>query len=132
MSNTNKKKSAPSSWIPEIMYEENSHIPFIDVPKGETDPVSLFISLVHKTDETEPDMEGNEIPVYDMRIEHYARMSCLSEKLSPEDYDKVRIALGLKPLVEAVKGGREIFNKVQENVTKIAELASKNRTNSNT
>jgi hypothetical protein len=132
MKNTTKKKSAPSNWIPEIMYEENSQIPFINVPRGESDPDSLFISLVHQTDETEPDMEGNEIPVYEMSIEHYIRMSGLKSKISAEDFDKVRVALGFKKIAEAKAEGLAISNKVQENVIKLAELANKNPTDSNT
>lgn len=114
-------KKNNSNWVPEILYEEGSQIPFIEVPKGEADPALLFIFVNRKTGQTEPGPKGEELDVYDMELRQFADMSVLSNKLSPEDYDKVRVALGLEKRTDAVKKGREITKKITANVNGTAE-----------
>jgi len=101
-----------SNWIPEILYEEDSIIPFIEVPEKELDPSLLFIFINRKTGETEPDSEGNEIPIFDMELRQFADLSILAKKLSVEDYDKVRSALGLENRASAAKKGSEITKSI--------------------
>jgi hypothetical protein len=113
MTNTNKK-----SWIPEIMYEEDSQIPFIQVPVEQPDPHILFIFVNRETGETEPDEEGNESPVVEMDLRQFADLKILKENLTESEYDKVRGILGLLPLKEAIKRGKEITSKVASNVCK--------------
>jgi hypothetical protein len=50
-------------------------------------------------------------------------METLKKNLSPEAYDDVRKALGLKPLVVATKEGQKISQKVRENIA-VAEFAA--------
>jgi len=101
-----KKKS--SNWVPEILYEEDSQIPFIEVPAGEDDPERLFIFINRKTGETEPGPSGEELPVYDMELRQFADLGILASRLSPEDYDKVRAALGLEKRTDAARKGKEL------------------------
>lgn len=111
-----KSKSAKKAWIPEIMYEEESQIPFIEVPQEEEDPSLLFIFINRKTGETEPGPEGEEIPVYEMDLRQYVDMKILREKLSEEEFDKVRSILGLEPRRTAAAKGKAITDKVAEKV----------------
>jgi len=108
-----KKKS---NWVPEILYEEDSQIPFIEVPVGEQDPSLLFIFINRKTGETEPGPEGEELPVYDMELRQFADMSILAAKLDPDEYDRVRAALGLEKRSDAAKKGKEITQNVASKV----------------
>lgn len=105
-----------SNWIPEILYEEDSQIPFIEVPVGEQNPSLLFIFINQKTGEYEPGDDGEDLPVYDMELRQFGDLSVLAEKLSAEDYDKVRAAFGLENRASAAKKGSEITKKIVEKV----------------
>jgi len=110
-----------NKWIPEICYEEDaegvsSHIPFIQVPVGQEMPGFLFIFESQETGEFEPGEDGNPLPIYDMDLHQYADMATLKNNLDPETFDKVRGALGLEPLQVAAKKGKEISQKVRENL----------------
>jgi hypothetical protein len=105
-------------WVPEIFYEEpdgneiTSQIPFIAVPDGEQMPPLLFIFESRETGEFEPDQDGNESPVSEIDLHQYANMTVLKEKLSEGDYDKVRIALDLEPMSQAMAKGLAITKNV--------------------
>ncbi len=108
-------------WIPEICYEEDSegmssHIPFIQVPKGEEMPGFIFIFESQETGEFEPGEDGNPLPIYNMDLHQYADMTALKNNLDSNTFDKVRLALGLEPLKEAIKKGQKISEKVRENL----------------
>ena len=80
------KQKMPSSWIPEILYEENpdglsSNIPFIQVPEGEEMPKILFIFETRETGEFEPGPDGEEMPVTEMDLHQYANMITLKNNL---------------------------------------------------
>jgi len=110
-----------TSWIPEIVYEEaadgvTSHIPFINVPVGEKMPVMLFLFESQETGEFEPDAEGNESPIAEITLHQYADMQVLKEGLSGEEYDRVRAVLGLEPLAVATEKGKQINNRVNQNI----------------
>lgn len=109
---------AKKQWIPEIMYEEDSKIPFIMVPEGESNPIVLFIFLSRETGDTEPGPEGEEVPIIEMDLHSYADMQVLKDKLDEQTYDKVRIALGLDPLKAASAAGEKITQSVRDNVSK--------------
>ena len=107
-----------SGWVPEILYEEseegNSNIPFIMVPTDEKMPQLLYVFESRATGEVEPGLDGEEVPVVQWDLHQYADMIILKEKLSHEDYDKVRLALGLEPILVASRKGREISKRVRE------------------
>ena len=110
-----------SSWIPEIMYEEaeegtSSNIPFVMVPRGQIMPQMLFIFESRETDTTEPNQDGDEVPVYEWDLHQYADMLILKNKLDPTTYDKVRLALDLEPLADATAKGEKITKKVRNNL----------------
>ena len=114
------------NWVPEIMYEDaedgmTSNIPFIMVPKDQVMPGVLFIFESRETGEYEPDSEGNQLPIIDMELHQYADMITLKEKLTAVDYDKVRNALGLKPLTTAAQEGAIITENIRKNLSNLAE-----------
>ncbi len=113
-----KKNNAPSNWVPEICYEEevdgiSSHIPFIQVPKEQEMPKMLFVFESRETGEFEPGLDGDPVPVVQLDLHQYADLSVLKEKFDAASYDKVRIALGLEPLQEAVSKGQKITENVR-------------------
>jgi len=109
-------------WIPEIMYEESeeggasSHIPFIMVPVNESMPNLLYIFESRDTGQTEPNLEGDEVPVYEWDLHQYADMLQLKNSLDQQTYDKVRMCLGLEPLNEAIQKGKKITSDVRKNL----------------
>jgi hypothetical protein len=110
-------KKPQSNWVPEILYEEGSIIPFINVPDDERDPSLLFIFVNRQTGEFEPGLRGERVPVLNMQLRQFADLSILAGKLTPAEYDKVRAALGLEPRAEAAKKGRQITRNVATRVS---------------
>ena len=109
-------------WVPEICYEEDanglsSHIPFIQVPVGEKMPSLVFIFESQETGEFEPGEDGNPLPIFEMDLHQYADMSVLKNKLNANDFDKVRLALGLEPLKTASAKGKKISQKIKQNLS---------------
>ena len=109
---------AKKRWIPEIMYEEDSKIPFIMVPDGESNPIVLFVFISRETGDTEPGLEGEEVPIVEMDLHSYADMQVLKDNLDEQTYDKVRSALGLDPLKVASAAGEKITQNARDNVSK--------------
>jgi hypothetical protein len=105
-----------SNWIPEVMYEEGSNLPHIQVPVGEVMPGMLFVFSATETGQFEPDDEGNPLPILEMDLHQYADMVTLKNKLDTTTYDLVRAALGLEPLATAQEKGRQISQNIRENV----------------
>ena len=118
------------NWIPEILYEETSddcltsNIPFIPIPEEEEMPALLYVFESRETGEFEPGPEGEELPVTEMELHQYADMSVLKKHLALEDYDKVRNALGLEPMMSAVDKGRDITNNIRQKLGQPIELKS--------
>lgn len=110
--------------IPVILYEtEEQALPYIEVEKDDDMPPVLFIQEYKHTGEIEPDDQGNEQPIVDMTVHMYADMEFLSNKLTPEMYDDVRVAMGLKPLQQAREEGQKVLDKVYSNVNQRVEEA---------
>tara|TARA_B100000131_G_C17876063_1_gene516289 strand:- start:157 stop:480 length:324 start_codon:yes stop_codon:yes gene_type:complete len=105
-----------SNWIPEIMYEEGSNLPHIQIPEGESMPGMLFVFSATETGEFEPDDEGNPLPILEMDLHQYADMTTLKNNLDAVTYDTVRAALGLEPLKDAEEKGRQISQNIRDNV----------------
>ena len=116
-------------WVPEICYEEYDEdaltggLPFIQVPKTHETPDVLFMFASKDTGEMTVGDDGEPEPIVEMELHQYACMKYLQEGLSEEDYDKVRICLGLLPLNEArEKGKANHVEKFVDNIkTKIKE-----------
>ena len=105
-----------SYWIPEVMYEEGSNLPHIQVPEGETMPGMLFVFSATETGEFEPDDEGNPLPILEMDLHQYADMVTLKNNLDATTYDTVRAALGLEALAVAKEKGRQISQNIRDRV----------------
>jgi hypothetical protein len=83
------------SWIPEIMYEEGSQIPFIPVPADQQMPDLLFVFESRETGEFEPGSDGEESPVFDIDLHQYVNMRFLQDNLDAVAYAQVRQGLKL-------------------------------------
>ena len=110
-----------ANWIPEIMYEESegessSAIPFIMVPQSEEMPKILFIFESRQTEEMEPGLDGNPVPIVEWDLHQYADMKFLKEGLDEELFDKVRVCLGLEPLRTAAAKGKQLTQKIKSNL----------------
>jgi len=110
-----------SNWIPEILYEEcedgeSSAIPFVMVPPDEAMPQLLYIFESRNTEEFEPGLEGEEIPIVEWDLHQYADMAILKDGLDADDYDKVRECLGLEPMAVAVEKGHKITDSIRSNL----------------
>ena len=106
-------KNEKRMWVPEIVYEEyegtglTDGLPFITIPQDKEMPGILFFLGTSETGEFEPDEEGNPQPIVEVEVFQFACMKYLEEALSPEDYDKVRLALDLETKSVARKKGVE-------------------------
>ena len=112
------KANNKDKWIPEIFYEENADgvtrgLPFVNIPKDKIMPSSLFLCGV---EEGEDDSEEKEITVH-----MYCNMEFLKDRLEPETLDKIRLAMGLKPLEIASKEGKKITERIHSNVESLTE-----------
>ena len=109
-----------NNWIPEIMYEDSeegtSNIPFIMVPQDQIMPKLIYIFESRQTDTTEPNSEGEEVPVFEWDLHQYADMAILKNNLSPVEYDNVRFALGLDPLQTAASKGAKITQNIRNKI----------------
>jgi|688.fasta_scaffold1203109_2 hypothetical protein len=107
-------------WIPEIVYEQSegkdSKLPFIHLPDDATAPPVLFFLVTKKTDETEKNENGEDIPVLDMELTQYGNMNLLRDNLPSQVYDEVRRCLGLTPLAEATASGVKITESIRKNL----------------
>lgn len=105
--------------LPIILYEEPkpnepvNPIPYIEVGLNEEMPKVLFISEYKETGEFEPSEQGT-AAIVDMYIHKFVDLEHLKEVLDPKTNDKVRVALGMKPLLEAKKAGQKILNKINK------------------
>tara|TARA_Y100000592_G_C5480043_1_gene324800 strand:- start:1148 stop:1489 length:342 start_codon:yes stop_codon:yes gene_type:complete len=108
----------PESWYPEIMYEEESKIPFVPVPEGCQMPGILFMFESRETGEFEPGTDGEPMPIVEMNLFQYANMALLKDALTGDEYDRVRDVLGLEPLQVASEKGRKLTDNVRSAVEK--------------
>ena len=109
-----------TNWIPEILYEESedgtSSIPFIMVPSDQNMPSILYIFESRNTNDFEPGLDGEEVPIVEWDLHQYADMLVLKNKLDESTYDSVRSALGLEPLSIASEKGAQVTNNVRQNL----------------
>ena len=115
-------------WVPEIVYEEyegsgiTDGLPFINIPNDKEMPGILFFLGTQETGEFEPGEEGEPQPIVEVEVYQFACMKYLEEKLSEDDYDKVRLALGLESKLSVRAKG---LKKSEEMANDIAEKSRK-------
>tara|TARA_Y100001937_G_C6961856_1_gene259252 strand:+ start:191 stop:550 length:360 start_codon:yes stop_codon:yes gene_type:complete len=114
-----------SKWIPEIMYEEDANgmtrgLPFVDVPLDKSMPSMIFVYESRNLKESIEEEVEREIILHS-----YANMTILKQELDNETFNKVRLVLGLEPLLEAEKAGQKIINAVK---TEISDLIDNKET----
>ena len=103
-------------WYPEIMYEEDSKIPFVPVPLDQVMPEILFMFESRETGEHEPGLDGEPMPIVELDLYQYANMNVLKNRLSVRDYDIIRDVLGLEPVSIAAQKGKEVTDKVKDTI----------------
>ena len=125
-----------SKWVPNIYYEENEEgitggLPFIDVPYGRSMPGCLFIceskDYRDLSQETKDNLDLEHLE-REIIMHSYANMTILRQKLSPELFDEVRIAIGLQPLQTALLEGTKKTMEIQKNIDNLINRI--NETNS--
>lgn len=110
-------------WVPEIVYEEyegsglTDGLPFITIPQDKEMPGILFFLGTSETGEFEPDENGDAQPIVEVEVYQFACMKYLEEALSEEEYDKVRLAMGLQPKLEARVAGAAKSKEMLEDIT---------------
>lgn len=114
-------KTKKSNWVPEILYEEteggeSSSLPFIMVPDDQEMPKILYIWESKNTGRYEPNEKGNPVPVFEWDLHQYTDMLFLKKHLDHDTYDKVRLALGLEKLADAISKGNENTEKIRNNL----------------
>ena len=118
-------------WVPEIVYVEyegtglTDGLPFINIPKDKEMPGILFFLGTQETGEFEPDENGDPQPIVEVEVFQFACMKYLESELSPEDYDKVRIALGLESKMTARKKGLKTSAEMVNNIADKSKNTSK-------
>ena len=118
-------------WVPEIVYEEyegtglTDGLPFINIPKDKEMPGILFFLGTQETGEFEPDENGDPQPIVEVEVFQFACMKYLESELTPEDYDKVRIALGLESKMTARKKGLKTSAEMINNIADKSKNTSK-------
>lgn len=105
--------------IPIILYEENAEgksnlIPYIEVGLDEEMPKVLFISEYKQTGEFDVSMEHGSSEIVDMLIHKFVDMEYLMKILDEDTNDKLRVALGMKPLKEAQAAGSVTLSLVEK------------------
>ena len=115
-------------WVPEIVYEEyegsgiTDGLPFINIPNDKEMPGVLFFLGTQETGEFEPDENGEPQPIVEVEVYQFACMKYLEDSLAPEDYDKVRVAMGLEPKLAARAKG---LSKSAQMINNIADKSKK-------
>ena len=105
-------------WMPEIFYEEKQDgmtqgLPFVNIPQDKVMPSSVFICGVEASQEEEEEKE--------VTVHMYCNMNFLKERLELDTLNKIRHALGLKPLGIAIEEGKKITERIHSNIDKFSE-----------
>lgn len=113
--------------MPVILYEDTKEgafsFPYMEIQKGKVMPPVIFLFEYKHTGEVEPNGQGEEVPVIDQIPHKFVDMEHLKSVLDPETNDKVRVAIGLKPLKEAQALGKPVIEKVLSKVTSLRKEA---------
>lgn len=108
-------EKSSKEWYPEIVYQEGSKVPFIEVPFEHDMPDKIYMFEFKQTGEYEPGPDGKEIPICDMKAHIYFDYEVAKQVLDAELLDKLRTAFGLQPLDEAMERGKKITEKISNN-----------------
>ena len=92
---------------PEIFYEESHEgltngMPFMRIEKDNNIPGAIFIGAALNFENKNKEVESEE-EMCEIVMQMYINSETLKSKLSEEDYNKVRVAIGLKPLGEILE-----------------------------
>lgn len=133
---TEIKQNRKLDYIPELLYEAPNYpgekvspIPYIEIPKDKDMPSGLFVMEYRKTGEHEVGDSGKPEEIMDgphphMYVDFKHVEAVLVESFPEIDIvsavDKIRVGLGLKPLVKARKEGNELLERVVARANDIA------------
>jgi hypothetical protein len=130
------KQNRKLDYIPELLYEAPNYpgekvspIPYIEIPKDKDMPSGLFVMEYRKTGEQEVGDSGKPEEIMDGPYPHmyvdFKHVEAVLLESFPEidivsAVDKIRVGLGLKPLVKARKEGNELLDRVVARANDIA------------
>jgi len=133
---TATKQNRKLDYIPELLYEAPNYpgekvspIPYIEIPKDKDMPSGLFVMEYRKTGENEVGDSGKPEEIMDGPYPHmyvdFKHVEAVLLESFPEidivsAVDKIRVGLGLKPLVKARKEGNELLDRVVARANDIA------------
>lgn len=107
----NKRKM----WVPDIIYEEGSKIPFVQVEVDKDMPDILHVYEYKMTGEFSPGPEGEDVPHMDVYIHQYIDQEALRAVLDDDTVNRVRKHIGLEPLADAKTKGDQLTSNVVAN-----------------
>lgn len=90
--------------IPVLYYNEpddndegsvTSLFPYIEVEKDEEFPKAIFVQEYRHTNETEMGADGTPHPIIDIQIHMFVNTTVLQQKLTAEEYNRIREAIGI-------------------------------------
>lgn len=91
---------------PEIFYEESHEgftngMPFMRIESEDSVPTALFLGAAKNIENK--NIEVDEEEICEITMQMYVNSEVLKNVLTKEDYDKVRISIGLDPLDIAIE-----------------------------
>ncbi len=110
------KKDKRQEWIPELVYQENSQVPIIDVPVDKDMPNRFFVFEYKHTGEFEPGPDGVEVPIVDVDLHQYFNYNHAKKVLDKDTIEKIRKAFDLEDIKTASEKGSEVINKIKSNI----------------
>jgi len=133
------KQNRKLDFIPEILYESPNYpgekvspIPYMVIPKDKDMPVGLFLMRYTQTGEYEVGDSGKPEEIMDGPHPHmfvdFKHLENVLHESFPNLHmgiaiDKIRVALGLKPLAKARKDGNDLLDRVVAKANDIATVA---------
>ncbi len=125
---------AKRKTIPELIYQTDlkgkviSPIPYIETTKTDPMPIMLFVEEAYNTGEHEVGDGGNPEPIFEFEVRQFLDMRAVKEVLTLEEFDRVRVALGMDKSEEAKKKGEEIIKRVEESLAGVVPVDQKAQT----
>lgn len=100
----------------DLVYQDDSQIPFCEIPVDEEMPDKILVWEYHQTGEFEVGLGNEKVPICETDLHIYFQYKKAKEVLRPELLDELRMAFDLEPLSKATEKGKNIMKKIEENL----------------
>jgi hypothetical protein len=113
---------AKRKTIPELIYQTDlkgkviSPIPYIETTQTDPMPIMLFVEEAFNTGEFEVGDGGTAEPIFEFEVRQFLDMRAVKEVLTTEEFDRVRVALGMDKSEEAKRKGEEMIKRIEESL----------------